>query len=135
LTSGEKNIFRCDFSERVDYALFSALFQGHFRSGWSKGSLHLFSTRPREKNNLGRWGNPEAKQAYARFEVEWWENFHRPVAERASPTLTSSGDKPDTTVKKVPLAFLQNAEATKTKANFTRYRLATIDFLVYCPLP
>ena len=40
-----------------------------------------------KKSNLGRWGSPEAKQAYARFEVEWWENYRRPVAERV-PTTT-----------------------------------------------
>ena len=83
-----------------------------------------------KKNNLGRWNSPEAKQAYARFEVEWWENYRRPVAERVSPALTTSREKIDTTVKEVALAFLEYAEATKTESNFDRYRVATMDFLV-----
>ena len=32
-----------------------------------------------KKNNLGRWGSPEAKEAYARFEVEWWKNYRNPI--------------------------------------------------------
>ena len=83
-----------------------------------------------KKNNLGRWGSPEAKEAYARFEVEWWENSRRPVAERISRSLPVSGTKTDTTVKEVALQFLQYAEATKSKSNFTDYRIATMDFLV-----
>jgi len=83
-----------------------------------------------KKNNLGRWGSPEAKEAYARFEVEWWENSRRPVAERISRSLPVSRTKTDTTVKEVALQFLQYAEATKSKSNFTDYRIATMDFLV-----
>jgi len=83
-----------------------------------------------KKNNLGRWGSPEAKAAYARFEVEWWENHRRPIAERVPPTLTTTGTKTDTTVSEVALAFLQYVEATKRPDNFTHYRIAVMDFLV-----
>jgi hypothetical protein len=88
-----------------------------------------------KKNNLGRWGSPEAREAYARFEVEWWENSRHPVAERVSRTLPGSGEK--TIVKEIALAFLQYAEATKTESNFIDYRIATMDFLVkhYGSLP
>ena len=48
-----------------------------------------------KKNNLGRWGSPEAKGAYARFEAEWWDNFRRPVPERTvNQTLPGNGEKP-----------------------------------------
>ena len=83
-----------------------------------------------KKNNLGKWGSPEAKQAYARFEVEWWENYRRPIAERVPTTSVASGTKTDTTVKEVALAFLLYAESAKTKSNFTDYRIAAMDFLV-----
>jgi len=78
----------------------------------------------------GKSNSPESKEAYARFEIEWWENSRRPIAERVPLTLMSNGTKTDTTVKEVALAFLQYAEATKTAANFTHYRIATMDFLV-----
>ena len=80
-----------------------------------------------KKNNLGRWGTPEAKEAYARFEVEWWENSRRPVAERISPKMPGRNK---IAVKEVALKFLQYAEATKTVSNFTDYRIAIMDFLV-----
>jgi hypothetical protein len=44
--------------------------------------------------------------------------------------LVGTGTKTDTTVKEVALAFLQYAESTKTKANFTHYWIATMDFMV-----
>ena len=78
----------------------------------------------------GKSNSPESKEAYVRFEVEWWENSRRPVAEQVPLTLQNSVDKPDTTIKEVALAFLQYAESTKAKANFTDYRIATMDFLV-----
>jgi len=78
----------------------------------------------------GKSNSPESREAYARFEIEWWENSRRPVAERIRPTLQNSVEKTDTTIKEVALAFLQYAEATKTKRNFDHYRTATIDFLL-----
>jgi len=78
----------------------------------------------------GEFDSPESRAAYARFEVEWWENHRRPVAERVPPTLTTTGEKTDTTVKEVALAFLQYVEATKSHSNFTDYRIAVMDFLV-----
>ena len=76
----------------------------------------------------GKIGSPESREAYARFEIEWWENSRRPATERVTPTLPTSGDK--TIIKEVALKFLQYAEAAKTEANFTHYRIATMDFLV-----
>jgi len=78
----------------------------------------------------GRNNSPESREAYARFEIEWWENYRRPVAERIFPAPVDSGTKTDTTVKEVALAFLQYAESTKSPDNFRKYRQATIDFLV-----
>ena len=78
----------------------------------------------------GKSNSPESREAYARFEIEWWENSRRPVAERVPITLINSEPKTDTTIKEVALAFLQCTESTKTTANFTHYRLATMDFLV-----
>ena len=78
----------------------------------------------------GKSNSPESREAYARFEIEWWENSRRPIAERVPPTLPSSGEKTDTTVKEVALAFLQYAEATKAKTNFDHYRVGIMDFLI-----
>ena len=74
----------------------------------------------------GKSNSPESKEAYARFEIEWWENSRCPVAERIPPTLVGNGIKTDTTVKEVALAFLQYAESAKNPLNFDKYRLAII---------
>jgi hypothetical protein len=82
-----------------------------------------------KKNYLpGKSNSPESREAYARFETEWWVNARKPVAEKIIPTLPTSRDK--TTINEVALAFLQYVQSTKTKSNFTHYRLATMDFLV-----
>ena len=79
----------------------------------------------------GKSNSPESREAYARFECEWYENTRRPPAERVPPKPpTISASVADTTVKEVALAFLQYAEATKRPLNFGKYRLATMDFLV-----
>jgi len=92
-----------------------------------------------KKNYLpGKFDSPESREAYARFELEWWGNARRPAEERVpvlsppGPNLAPAGTNSltDTTVSEVALKFLQCVEATKTKANFTHYRLATMDFLV-----
>jgi hypothetical protein len=78
----------------------------------------------------GKSNSPESKAAYARFEVEWWQNAQRPTAERVPASPTTSGAKSDTTVKEIALAFLQYAEATKSPLNLDKYQRATMDFLV-----
>jgi integrase len=94
-----------------------------------KGKKKAFVRVDGRKNYLpGRSGSPESREAYARFEIEWWENSRRPVAERIAPTLPGNEEKP--LVKEVALQFLRYVEATKTKSNFTHYRIATMDFLV-----
>ena len=80
-----------------------------------------------KKNNLGRWGSHEAKEAYARFEVEWYANARKPVEERIAPALPNSVEL--TAVSEVALQFLRYVEATKAKPNFTHYRIAIMDFL------
>ena len=53
-----------------------------------KGKKKAFVRIDGRKNYLpGRSGSPESREAYARFETEWWENSRRPVAERVAPTL------------------------------------------------
>jgi hypothetical protein len=78
----------------------------------------------------GKSNSAESRQAYARFEIDWWENSRRPAAERVPTPPPSSGEKSDTTVSEVALKFLQYAEATKTPLNFDKYQRATVDFLV-----
>ena len=78
----------------------------------------------------GKSNSAESREAYARFETEWWENSRRPVAERIPPTSVVGGTTTDTTVKEVALAFLKYAESAKSPSNFTDYRIATMDFLV-----
>ena len=82
-----------------------------------------------KKNYLpGKINSPESREAYARFEIEWWENSRRPVGERIATALPVSVDK--ITVSEVALQFLRHIEATKAKPNFTHYRIAVMDFLV-----
>jgi len=98
-----------------------------------KGKKKAYVRIDGKKNYLpGKSNSSESREAYARFEIEWWENSRRPVAERVPATLpTSTGiGTADTTVKEVALAFLQYAESTKSPLNFGKYRLATMDFLV-----
>ena len=95
-----------------------------------KGKKKAYVRIDGKKNYLpGKSNSPESREAYARFEIEWWENSRRPVTERVPATLPTTGTA-DTTVKEVALAFLRYAEATKTASNFTHYRIATMDFLV-----
>jgi hypothetical protein len=53
----------------------------------------------------GKSNSAESRQAHARFEIEWWENSRRPVAERVPATPPSSRTMTDVTVKEVALAF------------------------------
>ena len=53
----------------------------------------------------GKSNSPESREAYARFEIEWWENSRRPLDERVPITLTDGEPMTDTTVKEVALAF------------------------------
>ena len=69
----------------------------------------------------GKSNSAESREAYARFEIEWWENHRRPVAERVPTPQIDAGTKTDTTVKKVALAFLQYAESAKSPLNFGNY--------------
>jgi hypothetical protein len=78
----------------------------------------------------GKSNSAESREAYARFEIEWWDNFRRPIAERVLTAPVDTGTKTDATVKEVALAFLQYAESAKRPLNFDKYRLATMDFLV-----
>ena len=43
----------------------------------------------------GQWGSPEVKAAYARFELEWWENYRNPAKASAPITLLQPADNAD----------------------------------------
>ena len=103
-----------------------------------KGKNKAFVIIDGKKNYLpGKIDSAESREAYARFELEWWENSRRPVAERIAPSLIGGGVKDGITVSEVALAFLQWAESTKGRENFIHYRTATMQYLVkhYGSLP
>ena len=53
-----------------------------------KGKKKAYVRIDGKKNYLpGKSNSPESREAYARFEIEWWENSRRPVAERVPATL------------------------------------------------
>ena len=76
----------------------------------------------------GKSDSPESREAYARFEIEWWENSRRPVAERVPHVSlpTGGGGVADATVKEVALAFLQYAECIRRFKSAARsgYKMA-----------
>jgi len=73
-----------------------------------------------KKYRLGRYESPESRVAYARF-----------IAETAiDPAFYPHKGKPNTTVKEVAVAFLDYAEKTLTKPNYTHYRIMVVDFLL-----
>ena len=67
---------------------------------------------------LGLFGSQESKIAYARH-----------LAERASPEFAPPKGEKNVTVKELAAAFLDHAEATLKKPNYTHYRIVVLDFL------
>jgi integrase len=67
---------------------------------------------------LGLFGSQESKIAYARH-----------LAERASPALCPPKGEKEVTVKELAAAFLDHAETTLKKPNYTHHRVVVLEFL------
>ena len=82
-----------------------------------------------KKHYLGLWGSTEVKAEYARFELEWWENYRSPA--KAPPiTLLQQGDNADTTIGLLVVNYLSHVEGTMHKKDFGHIRTAVFDFLL-----
>ena len=96
-----------------------------------KGKKKAFVRINGQKNYLpGQSNSPESREAYARFEIEWWQNSRRPVGERVPITPVATGAKTDTTVKEVALAYLQYQERRMDVKDFGHVRILVMDFLL-----
>ena len=83
-----------------------------------------------KKNNLGRWGSPEAREAYARFEVEWWKNFRNPAQASKNTFLHRSGDHADTTLGSLVVDYLSHVEGIMHPDDYRHVHTAVFDFLL-----
>jgi len=72
------------------------------------------------KYRIGLHGSPESQIAYARLLAESKTNLN----------FQPHRGKTDTTVKEVAAAFLDYAERTLAKPNYTHYRIVVVDFLL-----
>jgi len=73
-----------------------------------------------KKYRIGLHGSPESQIAYARLLAE----------SKINPAFCPHKGKADTTVKEVAAAFLDHAERTLGKPNYTHYRIVVVDFLL-----
>ena len=77
----------------------------------------------------GQWGSPEVKAEYARFELEWWENYRSPI--KAPPiTLLRQGDDADTTVGFLVADYLSHMEGIMHPDDFRHVRTVVFGFLL-----
>ena len=77
----------------------------------------------------GQWGSPEVKAEYARFELEWWENYRNPTKAPAA-TLGQDGNSADTTLGSLVADYLTHAEGTMHPDDFRHVSTAVFDFLL-----
>jgi hypothetical protein len=73
-----------------------------------------------KKHRLGIHGSPESQIAYARLLAE----------SKVNPVFSPHRGKTDTTVREVAAVFLDYAEKTLKKPNYTHYRIVVVDFLL-----
>ena len=87
---------------------------------YAKMGKYAFVTHNRKRIYLGLYGSPESHEAYARFVA----------ARRLNPDLVLPKGESDVRVKELAVAFLDHAEATLDKANYTHHRTVVLEFLV-----
>ena len=77
----------------------------------------------------GQWGSPEVKAAYARFELEWWENYRNP-AKAPAVTLVQDGNNTDNTLGLLVAEYLAKVEGTMHPKDFGHVHTVIFDFLL-----
>jgi len=86
---------------------------------YARMGKYAFVTHKGKRVYLGRYGSPESHEAYNRFLAE----------RRLNPNLIPPRGESNGTVKELAAAFLDHAEATLAKPNYTHHRIAVLDFL------
>jgi len=95
-----------------------------------KSGNQAFVLVDRKKHYLpGRWGSPETEAAYARFQLEWWENHRNPANAAKSALLQQGRENSDATVEQLAGLYLAYAEA-RLRSDFSNVKTIIMDFLL-----